>query len=106
MVFITEGMSLRIPAGGLVIPLDGSAVPPVKFEVVLDTWRYWLKIATGHVDNAVKVHEELLAAHAESDDSAKGRALEAEFIYSMQGLSASAFSLEAFLCISRRTHPP
>lgn len=96
MVFITEGMSLRIPAGGLVIPVDGSAVPPVKFEVALDTWRYWLKIATGHVDNAVTAHEELLAAHAESDDSAKGSALESEFIYSMQGLSASAFSLEAF----------
>ena len=78
MVFITEGMSLRIPAGGLVIPVDGSSAPSVKFEVVLDTWRYWLKIATGHVDNAVKAHEELLAAHAESDDPAKGRALEAE----------------------------
>ena len=96
MVFITEGMSLRVPAGGLVISLDGSETPPVKFEVALDTWRYWLNIATGHVDNAVRAHAELLAAHAANDDPAKGHALEAEFTSSMQGISTSAFSLEAF----------
>jgi len=89
-------MSLRIPAGGLVISLDGSEVPPVKFEVVLDTWRYWLNIALAHVDNAVRAHAELLAAHAAGDDPAKGSALEEEFTSSMQGISASAFSLEAF----------
>jgi hypothetical protein len=96
VVFITEGMSLRIPVGGLVIPLDGSEMPPVKIEVVLDTWRYWLNIATGHVDNAVGAHAKLVAAHAANDDQAKGAALEEEFTSSIQGISASAFSLEAF----------
>ena len=71
-------------------------MPPVKVEVVLDTWRYWLNIATDHIDNAVRAHANLLAAHAENDDRAKGAALEEEFTSSMQGVSASAFSLEAF----------
>jgi hypothetical protein len=89
-------MSLRIPPGGLVIPLDGSEIPPVKVEVVLDTWPYWLTIATGHADEAVAAHAQLLTAHTESNDPEKGRALEAEFAHAMQAISAAAFSLEAF----------
>lgn len=99
-------MSLRIPAGGLVISLDGSGIPPVKFEVVLNTWRYWLNIATGHVNDAVRAHTDLLAAHAENDDPAKGHAFEAEFTSSMQAISASAFSLEAFYASVNERIPP
>src|ERR1700733_5059388 len=94
MVFITEGMSIRIPPGGLVISLDKSKVPPLKIEVALDTWRHWLRIANTHVETAMSAHAVLLTAHADNDDPAKGVALEDEFTSSMQAVSASAFSLD------------
>ena len=60
MVFITEGMSLRIPAGGLRLPLDGSELLPVTVEVRLETLQHWLRVALEHVDLAGQAHAHLL----------------------------------------------
>jgi hypothetical protein len=62
----------------------------------MDTWQYWLRIATDQVDPALKAHARLLEAHALTDDAAKGTALEDEFSTSMIALSAVAFALDAF----------
>lgn len=96
MVFITGGMSLRIPAGGLRIPLDGSEPPPLLVEVRLDTWHHWLRIALDHIAQAEQAHIHLLQPDVLADDSAKARALENEFKAAMPGICAAAFSLDAF----------
>ncbi len=95
-IFTTNGMHLRIPAGGLRIPLDGSAPPPVVVEVGLDTWDHWLAIARDHTRAAEAAHEQLLRVRGQDDSNAKARVLEAEFRSGMQAISAQAFAVDAF----------
>jgi hypothetical protein len=106
MVFISEGMQLRIPAGGLKIALDGSDPPPITVEVRLDTWQHWLRVAVANVDRANAAHVDLLAAHAASDDAAKGRVLHDEFQAAMVAMSSAAFALDAFYATVKDRIPP
>lgn len=96
MVFITEGMQLRIPEGGLQISLDGGEPPPLRVHVRLDTWQHWIRIAVANVDNANREHAELLAAHAAGNEVAKASALQGEFQASMVAMSSGAFAIDAF----------
>jgi hypothetical protein len=54
-------VQLRIPAGGLTIPLDGRDPAPVTIEVRLDTWQHCLRIAVTNVDAANNAHAELVS---------------------------------------------
>jgi hypothetical protein len=97
MVFIMKGMGIRIPAGGFRISLgDSGLTTSISFDLRIDTWPHWLRIATEHVNQAVAAHTLLMEAHAINDDAAKGQALEAEFSASLVAISAAAFALDAF----------
>jgi hypothetical protein len=96
MVLISEGMQLKIPASGLVIPLDGSTPPPVSVQVRLDTWQHWLRIAVANVALATQAHKRLLVAHTAKEDASKGAALEEEFRAPMVAMTSAAFALDGF----------
>ena len=93
MVFISEGMHLRIPVGGLVIGPDGASV---RLEVSIDMWPYWADVALDHVVAAQSARRRLLAAVAAADETAKGIALGEECSASMVAISACAFAIDAF----------
>jgi hypothetical protein len=99
VVFITdEGMSLRIPAGGLRITLDEAGQPvilPVEVEIAFDIWPAWLSIAIEHENGAVAAHAELLEAPAQAKDE-QAAALRHEARAGMVSIAASAFALDAF----------
>jgi len=96
-VFITRGMGIQIPAGGLVVGFDdtGAMQSSIKLQVSLDMCPYWLEIAVDHLTAASKARQDLLEARGEGDDSRVGVALEREFAAGMQALTASAISLDA-----------
>ncbi len=53
MVFIMEGMSLRIPAGGLSISVDEAGNPTASLSamhVAYEIWPHWLEIALDHAE--------------------------------------------------------
>jgi len=87
-----EELAPAIASGARIIGVNNRNLH--TFEVALDTWRHWLRIANTHVETAMSAHAVLLTAHADNDDPTKGVALEDEFTSSMQAVSASAFSLD------------
>jgi hypothetical protein len=93
-VFISEGMTLRIPAGGLVLPLDGSPPPPVQVEVSLDMTPMWVDVALDQALVARRHHEQLLEVVG-ADQEAVGNALIGECKAAMISLTGSAFALDA-----------
>lgn len=98
-IFIARGMTLRIPAGGLRITLDGEDGPsfdPVKFEVSLDVWEHWFEIGSEAVAKQSAARAQLRTAHSGGDDKAKGVALEDELQGGMIAASAAAFALDSF----------
>jgi hypothetical protein len=105
MVFISEGMRLRIPAGGLQIGFDERAklTSSVTFEVLLDVWPYWLDVGMDHTREATLTRIQLREADA-SDDKAKATLLSEECQSGMVAICAAAFALDAFYgaLISRR----
>lgn len=94
-IFVTRGSSLRIPAGGLVLPLDGSAPPPVEVELLLELWDRWLEIAGGQTVAAEAAHRQLLEEIG-TGDAGRGRALETEFNAALLATATSAFAVDAF----------
>lgn len=98
-VYISEGMGVRIPAGGLTISIDEQGAPSVQvieFQVSLDVWPYWIDIGMDHADLARKARRELEEAVAEDRDADKGIHLEAECKAGMVACSAAGFALDAF----------
>jgi hypothetical protein len=94
-IFITRGSSLRIPAGGLVLPLDDKPPPPVQVELMLDMWDRWLEISSNETRNAEAAHAQLLESLS-APDAVRGAALENEFNAALLALAASAFAIDAF----------
>lgn len=105
MVYISEGMQLQIPAGGLVLSLDGTT-PPVQVVVRLDTWQHWLRIAGANTFESHEAHKLLLDAVATGDEAKKGTALQAEFQAAMVAISSAAFALDAFSATVKKRLPP
>jgi len=87
-------MQLRVPAGALVLTLEGEP-SPVVFEVRLDVWDHWLSIANEQTRRAELTHARVLDAQREGDEDVRIRALEAEFRASMQAIAATAFAVDA-----------
>jgi hypothetical protein len=93
-VLISEGMSLRIPAGALVLPLDGSPPPPVRVQVSLDMTPMWLDVALDQAIAARRSHEQLQEVVG-TDGDPLHNALTAECTAAMLSLTGSAFALDA-----------
>src|ERR1019366_575207 len=94
-IFITKGMRVEIPPGGLVISLSGPP-PPLRLHVHFDVCPSWCQLALRHLSNAKACASERDIAWAGTDESAKALALEREFEASMQAIVAAAIALDAF----------
>jgi len=108
-IFVTRGMSLRIPKGGLSIGIgsEGDVNSSVRCEVLLDMASYWYEIGLRHVTEASLARQELLIAVENQSDEAKGAALEKEFTAGMQAVVASATALDAlYASVSDRFDVP
>lgn len=104
-IFITRGSSLRIPAGGLVLPLDDRPPSPVQVELLLDMWDRWLAILSNEVRAAEAAHERLLES-LRATDTERGAALESEFNAALLAIAASAFAIDAFYASVKERIPP
>lgn len=69
-IFITEGMRLRIPAGGLTIGItdEGRVESALTLEVALDVWPFWLDIGIDHAAGSRSARQALDAALASAGD--------------------------------------
>lgn len=104
-IFVTRGSSLRIPAGGLVLPLDGSEPPPVQIELLLELWDRWLEISGTETVAAEAAHRRLLDEISTGGDG-RGPALEAEFNAALLATATSAFAVDAFYAAVKERIPP
>lgn len=93
-IFVTKGMGLRVPPGGLVIGPEASTL---TLHVSLDVWPYWLSLATRHARDAELARSALIAAG--EDASARQTALEAEFSAGMQAAVCAAVAVDAFFAV-------
>lgn len=106
-VFISDGMSLRIPAGGLrlAVGADGGVdIPPVQFEVMLDVWPFWLDIAIDQAAAASRARWDLeRAASASGIETLEavphGELLASECKAGMVAIAAAAFALDNFYAV-------
>lgn len=92
-IFISRGMQLHVPPGGLTIGDDGRA--KLDLHLRYDVVPTWLGLAIVHAQEAQKRHAHLLEVWAGTDEEAKRQALEFEFVRSMQSIVAAATTFEA-----------
>jgi hypothetical protein len=98
-IFITRGMTVGIPAGGLTIKLDEKgeiSADPITLHVHYDVCPSWLEIAFKHLLEAEERNKEVTAARRTPDHNRLARALEAEFESGMQAIMSGAIAIDAF----------
>lgn len=98
-VFITKGMTVGIPAGGLTIGVDEEgklSADPVNLHVHFDVCPSWLDLAFKHVLESEERNAEVIAAWKTPDDERLSGALEAEFEAGMQAMMSGAIAIDAF----------
>jgi hypothetical protein len=106
-VFITKGMQVGVPPGGLVFRMgpDGKPTGSLTIHVALEVAPYWLDLAIGHSVVAEDHRSSLMAAWREQVQQEVTIHLEAEFLASMQACMSSAIAVDAFYA-SIRDHVP
>lgn len=102
-IFISRGMKVQVPAGGLVIPVDGKSQPTLTIHVRFDVCPTWLEIANRHSKEANERKLARVTAWNSTDEAAKVETLEREFEASMQAIMAAAISLDSFYANLRDT---
>src|ERR1700754_2432621 len=100
-VFVSKGVNVRIPAGGLRISIDPSGRLQRSFRLHLhfDVVPSWTALALRHLADAHNdkfARERAWSAEVEDD---KGSTLECEFQSSMQAIMSSAIALDAFYAV-------
>jgi hypothetical protein len=77
-VFISKGMRVTIPAGGLSIGFDeqGNFTSSCTLHVSIDLCPYWLMIALTHLCTADQMHSKLLEASNANEPEAISSCLE------------------------------
>ena len=101
-IFISRGMSIAIPAGGLVISLDehGKPVAPsLTLHVRFDVCPTWCQLALLHLAEAMSRRDARITAWAGTDENKKAESLEREFEASMQAAMAAAIAMDAFYSV-------
>lgn len=93
-IFVSRGMRLSIPPGGLVIHADGTS--NLSLHVRFDVCPTWCQLALRHAAEAERFAGERAVTWAGTDEDAKAAALEREFESSMQAIIAAAISIDAF----------
>jgi hypothetical protein len=101
-VFVSRGMRIAIPPGGVQLFLDDNGKPTggnIKIQVHFDVVPSWIEIALKHLEDA---HRDKLArnvAWSVGIEANKAQTLEHEFQSSMQAIIASAIALDAFYAV-------
>ncbi len=96
-IYVTKGMTLTIPRGGLRLSLTGGSLDnSVEWYVLLDVCPVWLEIAYQHVLVAERSNHEALNAQRKADNEELANALEVEFAAGMQAIMAGAIAVDAF----------
>jgi hypothetical protein len=101
-IFISRGMTVSIPAGGLKISLGSNAPPPsLTLHVHFDVCPTWCELAMSHLEAAKARRADRIAAWQRNEEDphvgeTKALTLEREFEASMQAIMAAAISLDAF----------
>lgn len=101
-IFISRGMTVAIPAGGLTISFDehgNVATPSVTLHVHFDVCPTWCQLALRHLAEAKSRRDARIAAWAGTDENHKAESLEREFEASMQATMAAAIALDAFYAV-------
>jgi hypothetical protein len=104
-VFITRGMSLVIPSGGLTIGIgaDGKPTSNLSLHVRFDVCPTWTGLAIQHLADARERRVSRQIAWAGTNEEQKATALEREFEASMQAIMAAAIAVDAFYALIK-TH--
>lgn len=100
-VFISRGMTIAVPAGGLTITLgsDGKSAANLTFHVRYDVCPTWCELALKHLSDASSRRADRVAAWAGTNEDHKAKSLESEFEASMQAVMAAAIALDAFYSV-------
>lgn len=100
-VYITRGMTVAVPDGGLTISVgdDGRVTGNLTLHVRYDVCPTWTALSLQHASAALEARSIREAAWSGTDENAKAAALEREFQFSMQAIMAAAISLDAFYAI-------
>lgn len=104
-VFISRGMTLTIPDGGLILSIDpeGKTDSSLTLHVHFDVCPTWCQLALQHLEKARQAREERVAAWSANNEELKGKTLEREFEASMQAIMAAAVALEAFYAVVQQS---
>ena len=103
-VFITRGMTVAIPAGGLSLSIGDDGVPKgsnLTLHVHYDVCPTWLDLADHHLADAEKRKLARVAAWQADDQDARAATLEREFESSMQAIMAAAIAVDSFYAALR-----
>ena len=102
-IFISKGMTVTIPAGGLKISLgpDGPSIPSVTLHVHFDVCPTWCELAMTHLASANSHEAARVLAWQGTDENEKAKSLEREFESSMQAVMAAAIAIDAFHAVVR-----
>jgi hypothetical protein len=97
-VFISRGMTVAIPPGGLTIALgpDGKPDASLTIHVRFDVCPTWCDLAHRHLADARARRIDRIAAWAGPNEDQKAASLEREFEASMQAIMAAAIAWDAF----------
>lgn len=100
-IFISRGMTIAVPPGGLILGLnkDGKIDGKLTLHVRFDICPTWVEIALRHMQDAVAKKSSREKAWSLPDESQGASALEAECEASMQAITAAAIALESFYAI-------
>jgi hypothetical protein len=107
-VFVTRGMRVCIPPGGLVLTVkpDGTLSGSVNaVHIALNMCPRWIAIAYAHLLATQEAHTDLLAAFQSADEQAMGLALEREADAGMQAVSSSCTAMDAYYGLLRKHTP-
>ena len=108
-VFVTRGMTLAVPAGGLTLSIgdEGKLAGSLTLHVHYDVCPTWLELASRHLSDAEERKRARIAAWNSDDQEARAATLEAEFKSSMQAIMAAAIAINSFYAALReRTNIP
>lgn len=97
-VFITRGMTVTVPVGGLSLSVgdDGKLSGSLEIHVHYNVCPTWLELASRHLSDAEERKCARIAAWNTDDQNARAASMEAEFESSMQAIMAAAIAIDSF----------
>jgi hypothetical protein len=104
-IFISRGMTIAVPPGGLTIGFgeDGNPTGNLTLHVRFDVCPTWIELALRHLEDAKARRTTREIAWAGTNEDEKASTLEREFESSMQAVMAAAIAIDAFYSLMQ-TH--